>query len=253
MYVYKAANIDKKTHAFFGRQGGVSTGFYESLNFNIRSQDTPENITKNLQIVADFYGKKTDDIMRLYQDHTNIAVYVEEASKYQLKADAVITDKKDIILSITTADCVPVLFADYKNGVIGAAHAGWRGALYGVVENTIEVMLSKGAHLDNIVVAIGPCLQKKSFETKDDMRDLFIEQDSSNAKFFEKIGEGQYLCDLEKFIVEKLEKIGVKSISSSGIDTYVEEEKFFSYRRFCHQNLIMQAGDFPIHLSTICL
>jgi len=250
---YLAPNLPQNAHAFFGRNGGASEGNYRSLNFNYKSADKPENIETNLGLIGKFYRLSGDRVMRPRQGHTNHAVYVNAASRYIVEADGVVTDQPDIILGITTADCMPVLLCDCRHGIIGAAHAGWRGALSGVVENTIKIMQEKGAKIEDIAVAAGPCLQKAAFEVRDDMRSLFIEQDKANSQFFEPLGDGRYLCDLEAYMWYRLNNIGIENISFSGIDTYSNPELYFSYRRACHQGTISQPGDFPIQLSTIVL
>ena len=166
---YLAPNLPADRHAFFGRNGGVSEGIYASFNFNRKSRDKAENIEKNLELVGRFYGLPGNAVMRPCQGHTDKAVYVDRPSRYEIEADGVVTDRPGIILGITTADCMPVLLADEKHGVIGAAHAGWRGALAGVIENTVKVMLEKGAAVEDITAAAGPCLQKESFEVQNDM------------------------------------------------------------------------------------
>lgn len=250
---YLAPNLPQDKHAFFGRNGGVSKGIYGSLNFNYRSLDNPENIEKNLGLIGKFYNLDSSNVMRPRQEHTNKAIYVDTPSHYTVEADGIVTDKTDIILGITTADCMPVLLADYRHGIIGAAHAGWRGALLGVVENTVKVMLERGAKIEDIAIAAGPCLQKESFEAGEDMRALFLEQDKANSQFFIPIENGKYLCDLEAYVWYRLNLIGIKNTSFSGIDTYTNPELYFSYRRCCHQGIIKQHADFPIELSTIRL
>lgn len=252
-HIYNAPNLPSIKHAFFGRTGGYSKGIYDSLNFNYRGSDSPDNLKRNLDVVGAYYGLSGNRIVRLKQAHTSVAVYLDHPSQYQIEADGVVTDKPNIILGITTADCIPVLLADYRHGIIGAAHAGWRGALGGVIENTIKIMLEHGAELKDIAAATGPCLQKQNFETHDDMRDLFIAQSSDNAQFFEPIGAEKYLCDLEQYVKHRLKLLGITDISLSGVDTYSDDKHYFSYRRFCHLNLIKQPGDFGIELSTICL
>ena len=163
------------------------------------------------------------------------------------------TDRPGIILGITTADCMPVLLADEKHGVIGAAHAGWRGALAGVIENTVKVMLEKGAAVEDIAAAAGPCLQKESFEVQNDMRNLFLDRDKDNERFFTPCAGERWLCDLEAFVRHRFDLIGIKNISFSGIDTYTNPELYFSYRRCRHLGQIAVKDDFPIELSTIRL
>ena len=250
---YLAPNLPAEKHAFFGRCGGFSEGAYDSLNFNRKSGDAPENIEKNLELIGHFYNLHAENVMRPNQGHTNKAVYIDRPSRYTVEADGVVTDRPDIILGITTADCMPVLLADVKHGVIGAAHAGWRGALSGVVENTVAVMLEKGAVLKDIAAAAGPCLQKASFEVRADMRSLFLEQDKKNDEFFTPAGDGRWLCDLEGYMRRRLDLLGIKNVSFSGIDTYTNPDLYFSYRRCCHQKQVPSPADFPIELSTIKL
>lgn len=252
-HIYNAPNLPSAKHAFFGRTGGFSKGIYNSLNFNCRGDDKIENLQGNYNIVGAYYGLGGDRVMRLRQVHGAEVVYVDKPSQYQLEADGVVTDKYGIVLGIATADCIPVLMADFKNGVIGAAHAGWRSALKGVIENTLQVMIEHGAKLENIALATGPCLQQKDFEVKDDMRDMFIEQSAQNSVFFTPIEDGKYLCDLEQYVKHRAELFGVKNITVSGINTYDDDKHYFSYRRFCHRNLIKQQGAFGVELSTICL
>lgn len=250
---YLAPNLPADRHAFFGRNGGVSEGIYASFNFNRKSRDKAENIGKNLELVGRFYGLPGNAVMRPCQGHTDKAVYVDRPSRYEIEADGVVTDRPGIILGITTADCMPVLLADEKHGVIGAAHAGWRGALAGVVENTVKIMLEKGARAEDIAAAAGPCLQKESFEVQNDMRDLFLARDKDNERFFTPCAGGRWLCDLEAFVRHRLDLIGIKNVSFSGIDTYANPELYFSYRRCRHPGQIADKDDFPIELSTIRL
>lgn len=191
--------------------------------------------------------------MRPCQGHTDKAVYVDRPSRYEIEADGVVTDRPGIILGITTADCMPVLLADEKHGVIGAAHAGWRGALAGVIENTVKVMLERGAAVEDIAAAAGPCLQKESFEVQNDMRNLFLDRDKDNERFFTPCAGERWLCDLEAFVRHRLDLIGIKNVSFSGIDTYANPELYFSYRRCRHLGQIAVKDDFPIELSTIRL
>lgn len=250
---YLAPNLPRQKHAFFGRGGGYSGGKYHSLNFNYRSADKPENIEANLGLIGKFYGLPATQVMRPRQGHTNVAAYVDTPSRYIVEADGVVTDRPEMVLGITTADCMPVLLADFRHGVIGAVHAGWRGALAGVVENTVKIMLEKGAKIADIAAAAGPCLQKESFEAREDMRQQFVAKDAENAAFFAPLGEGRYLCDLEAFMRRRLQLLGIENMSFSGIDTYGNPELYFSYRRACHENSVTAPADFPIELSTIVL
>lgn len=251
---YLAANLPSDKHCFFGAEGGVSQGLYVSLNVNRKSADSPKNIRRNLEIIAARYNLGFENLMLLDQGVTSHTEYIERPTQWQLTADGVVTGSKDSILCIATADCAPVLFRDDKAGLIGAAHAGWRGAVRGILENTLKIMLGKGASPDNIAVAVGPCLQQPSFETGLDMYDEFINAAPDNRKYFTAGKDAEHFqFDMESFIVDKLRALGLKNISASHIDTYAAEGKFFSFRRNTHLGLIGRPGDFPVHLSTIIL
>ena len=249
---YFAPNIPTNKHCFFDKNGGVSRGIYDSLNMSIRSQDKTDNVLKNLNIAMHYYDKNLSNLNILKQGTTNNAIYVAAPERYQTFADGAVTDKKDIVLAIRTADCAPVLFYDKEHQIIGAAHAGWRGALTGIMENTLDLMISHGAKTENIAAAIGPCLQKESFECQKDMYDQFIQTNPNYQKFFSFKDNSHWLFDAEKFCYERLQKYGLKNITVSGINTYTDTN-YFSYRRNCHQNLIAVPFDYPTHLSTIML
>lgn len=180
---WNAPNLPADKHRFFDRHGGVSNGRYESLNVNRKSADAPENIRQNINIAAGAFGMTAADAAFPCQGVTGHAEYTDAPSLHRIEADGLVTDRPGILLGITTADCAPVLFADFKNGVIGAAHAGWRGAVRGIMENTLALMLQHGAELKHIAAAVGPCLQKNSFETRTDMLSEFLAQDPENQSF----------------------------------------------------------------------
>ena len=249
---YTADNLPQNKHYFFDRHGGVSRGKYASLNASLHSLDVCDNIFKNLEIAANHYRQPLQNLAILTQGVSNHAVYVAQPSQYQISADGMVTNKSDIILALRTADCAPILFYDHKNKIIGAAHAGWRGALHGIIENTLNLMLSLGAEKKHIAAAVGPCLQKISFFCQKDMYQEFLQTDSLYQKFFTIQDDIHWLFDAEKFCVHRLHEYGIESIEASGINTYTDEN-YFSYRRSCHQNLVTVPRDFPSHLSTIML
>ena len=184
---------------------------------------------------------------------TNV-IFVSEPSREKVTADGMVTKNKGIILGIKTADCLPVLIADYKHGVIGAAHAGWRGAIRGVVENTLNLMIEKGAELDNIAVSLGPCIQQKSFEVGEDVYQECVLLNSEYGAFFEYgRDEKHFQFDLEGLVKYRLQQYGIVNISVSGIDTYADEENYFSFRRNTHRGLVAKEKDFPCHVSLIKL
>lgn len=251
---YFAPNLPKDKHCFFGRRCGCSDGLYSSLNCSLKSNDNPETVKKNLGLIAAHYQLKPENLMLINQGVSSHAEFAATASRHQIIADGIVTDQKGIILCIGTADCIPVLFYDEKNQIIGAAHAGWRGALRGVVENTVEVMLKHGAEIAAIHAATGPCLQQPSFESGTDMYEEFIKTDAANRQWFAP-GKDQdhFQFDMEGFVIAKLKACGLQNITASNIDTYAEEKEYFSYRRNTHQGLVKSPKDFPVHLSTVTL
>jgi len=250
---WKASNLIADKHCFFGSEGGVSFGKYASLNTNFSSRDDQQNVCRNFDIIAANFGMKRGNMFTLRQSVTNVAVAADSPSWFQIKADGAVTDRPDILLGIKTADCAPVLLADYEHGVIGAAHAGWRGAVRGIVENVVALMEKKGAVRKNIAAAIGPCMQQCSFEAKDDMRNEFLAQSGNNARYFKPTDNNTYLFDLSGYIEDKLHALGIDNVENSHIDTYSEVQGYFSYRRNTHLHLIDVAKDYPTQYSCIRL
>ncbi len=251
---WKATNLDKNKHCFFGKTGGFSGGKYSSLNVNTKSCDDKNCIMQNLQIAASEIGLKKENLLLLNQGVSNVALYVDEASYDMSEADGAVTTKKGIGLCIRTADCVPVLFEDRKNGVIGAAHAGWRGAFKGILENVIKLMIEKGAELTNIRAAIGPCIMQKSYEVDRNFYSQFIEQDLQNKKYFVSgKQEGYFYFDLSGYCLDRLKTSGIKDVEASNLDTYSLKEEYFSFRRFTHEGLVGKPKDFPTQISLITL
>ena len=184
---YFSPNIPANKHCFFDRLGGISQGLYASRNTAFASQDNEQNIITNLTLCAQQFGLGYNNIAMLHEGISNKAVFITTPTIYQIDADGMVTNKAGILLSLYTADCCPVLFYDKANHVIGAAHAGWRGALNGILENTLDLMLQHGAQKSSLAVALGPCLQNKSFECRQDMYLQFISLNlvhESNAASF---------------------------------------------------------------------
>lgn len=251
---YKAENLPQDKHIFLGRQGGVSSGKYASLNIRARSLDRPENIAQNRKIAAQKLGLEPKQVMILCQSASTDVVEVDTASQDQIKADGMVCTTPGIALSIGTADCLPILLADYKHGVIGAAHAGWRGAVRGVIENTVRLMLQKGAVLNDIAAALGPCIQQKSFEVGAEVRAECVSISADYAHFFASGKDPEHFWfDLEGLSRHRLEQLGITNITASGIDTYTDEENYFSFRRDTHQGNVTAPRDFGGHISLIKL
>lgn len=250
---WKASNLIADKHCFFGSEGGVSTGKYATLNTNLSSRDDKADMYKNFDIIAATFGMTRGNMFTIRQGVSDVAVIADKPSWFEVYADGIVTDNPDILLGIKTADCAPVLLADYKHGVIGAAHAGWRGAVRGIVENVVALMEKKGAVRENIAAAIGPCMQQRSFEVKDDMRDEFLAQSAVNGKYFIKNTDATYLFDLSGYLEDKLHNMGMTNVENSHIDTYSELQKYFSFRRNTHLHLIDAPKDYPTQYSCIRL
>jgi hypothetical protein len=237
------------THGFFGRKGGVSTGLYDSLNIGEGSSDNPEAIAENRERVRQAVG--ASHLISCYQVHSPTVITVTEPWDKRPEADAMVTNKPGLALCILTADCVPILFADPKANVIGAAHAGWKGALAGVAEATIDAMETLGADRSNITAAIGPAIQQDSYEVGPEFRDTWVGTHEWTDRLF-KAGEcspepdpsrseaqrGSNLkshFDLTGYIQATLLREGIAAIDNVGHDTCAMEETYFSNRRRNHR------------------
>ena len=228
------SKIPKVTHVFFTRNGGVSDGIYASLNCGYGSNDDLEKVTENRRRVAEKMGGGTP--CTVHQTHSPDAVIVSDVWEYKdaPKADALVTNKTGIILGILTADCLPILFADGKNGVIAAAHSGWKGAITGVIENTIDKMQQVGAEIPGICASIGPAISQKSYEVGAEFLARFVEHDAGNERFFIKSPQdNHYMFDLPGYATHRLKKAGISQINIIAQDTYFNDNEFFSYRRSC--------------------
>jgi hypothetical protein len=237
-------------HGFFGRAGGVSQGpLYRSLNVGLGSKDRPEDIRENRARVASWFGTDTDHLATLYQVHSPDVVRVGSELGERPEADGQVTDQPCMVLGILTADCGPVLFAEAQAGVIGAAHAGWKGALDGVLENTIEAMVKLGAKRERIVASLGPSISQRNYEVGPEFVERFTARDPDWARFFVPSAKpGHSMFDLPGLTVSRLTAAGVKA-ENLDICTYADEENFFSYRRTTHR----QEPDYGRQISAIML
>ncbi len=225
-------------HAFFTREGGVSEGLYASLNCGFGSGDKSDHVAANrdraMARLNPDPGLEGNDLVTLYQVHSAVAVAIDRpwSPGEAPQADAFVTRTPGMALGILTADCAPVLFADEMAGVIGAAHAGWRGALDGVLEAAVDAMCGLGAEGGRIHAALGPCIQQASYEVGPEFHDRFISADPSNAVFFKTAGrDGHFLFDLPGNLVKILKNLGLADIETTVGDTCTDEDRFFSYRR----------------------
>jgi YfiH family protein len=225
------------SHGFFGRQGGVSSGLYQSLNCSPQSKDDPQNIAENRARVLKALGG--DGLSTLKQIHSPICLPVENTCMYGVEeGDALVTKTAGQVIGCLTADCAPVLFAGTdRDGspVIGAAHAGWGGALKGVLESTIAAMVNLGADLSTIKAAIGPCIGRMSYEVGADFMTPFVEEDKNTNQFFSSLHGDKYLFDLSSYIHFRLNRAGIGHILSVNKDTYALENEYFSFRRATHR------------------
>jgi YfiH family protein len=222
-------------HGYFTRAGGVSEGIYQGLNVGLGSNDDRQSVTENRRRVAAWFGQPIDRLATVHQIHSPDVVTVDDAyDGARPQADALVTATPGIVLGVLAADCGPVLFADPDNRVIGAAHAGWKGALTGVLENTVIAMEKLGARRETIVACLGPSISQASYEVGPEFVERFVAQDPAYARYFtasEKPGHSMF--DLPRLTVDRLTKAGVRA-ESLGLCTYPDSERFFSYRRTTH-------------------
>jgi polyphenol oxidase len=221
-------------HGFFTREGGVSTGLYASLNCGYGSGDAPAAVAENRTRAMRRLGAHADRLVTAYQIHSPTCVVVEEpwAREDAPQADAMVTTVPGLALGILTADCAPVLLADPSSGVIGAAHAGWKGALGGVIDGVVKAMTGFGARPADIVAAVGPCIAQRSYEVGPEFPLPFLDDDPAAADYFAVSPRpGHHRFDLSSYVVHRLHRAGVRTVQRSPNDTATEEERFFSYRR----------------------
>lgn len=219
-------------HGFFTRRGGASSGVFEGLNCGAGSSDLSEIVAINRARVAE--AMEVDHLAGMRQVHSADVAVIESHDGEKPRADAMVTDRPGIALTVLTADCQPVLFADVAAGVIGAAHAGWRGALDGVLEATVEAMERLGAARARITAAIGPTISQRAYEVGPEFLDEFLADDPGNARFFANGQGDRYLFDLPGFGLMRLRRAGVADAVWTGHCTYSDPGRFYSYRRSCH-------------------
>jgi len=223
-------------HGFLGRRGGVSTGLVAGLNTGPGSGDDPAAVAENRAraVAAVLPGAR---LVTVYQIHSADCVTLAEPwdEAARPRADALATDRPGLLLGIVTADCAPVLLADREAGVIGAAHAGWKGALAGVTDSTIDAMLRLGARAERIAAAIGPCIAQASYEVDESFCERFFAADPANGEFFAAGKPGHFQFDLEAYVAMRLGLAGIGRIAKLGLDTYAAPDHFYSFRRATHR------------------
>ncbi len=239
-------------HAFFTRAGGMSTGIYESLNGGTGSRDDAASVAENRARMARALGAEPENFITAYQVHSPDVVIAERPwdASARPKADAIVTQRRGLAIGVGTADCGPVLLAEAKAGVVGAAHAGWRGALSGVLESTIAAMETLGADRSRIVAALGPMIRQRNYEVGEEFRASFLHSESGNAGFFgEGARAGRFQFDLPGFIAHRLVRAGIRHIDDLGLCTYGDPDRFYSYRRSQHR----AEPDYGRHINAIVL
>lgn len=246
------AAIDGVGHGFFTRLGGVSEGIYASLNCGPGSNDEAANVSENRARIERALGAEPGKLVSVYQKHTNTAVVANKPwTKDKIpEADAIVTSTPGLAIGILTADCAPVLLCDPEARVIGAAHAGWRGAKLGIAEATVEAMTGLGAQPERIRAAIGPAISQGAYEVGHDYREQFLtDEPDSEAFFIIDEGSGEPHFDLPGYVAERLARAGVGEVVDLGFCTYYDETRLFSYRRSQHHG----EDDYGRQISAIVL
>lgn len=232
--ILTADSLAPMRHGFFTRKGGASSGVFAGLNCGTGSSDQTEIVSINRTRVAEALGIAQTHLLGVHQIHSGDVVVAHEPQNSRPRADALVTDRPGLALSVLTADCQPVLFADPKAGVIGAAHAGWKGAQAGVLESTIDAMVTLGAGRDQIRAVIGPSISQRAYEVGPEFFDTFMTEDESNARFFAQ-GKGDRMhFDLPGYGLARLRAAGIGSAEWTRHCTYADADRFYSYRRSVH-------------------
>ena len=228
----KLKSFDNVNHCFFSKNGGVSHGVYNSLNCGLGSADKKKNVLKNLNIVSKKVGVNFKNLFTMRQTHSNKVAVLNESNKDEIRinSDALITSQKNVAIAVLTADCVPILLYDEVNEIIGSIHAGWRGAVNGIIKNTLSKIIDIGKKT-KINVAIGPCINMSNYEVGQEFYEKFVDLSKKNKKFFLPTKDKKFLFDLRKYVNLQFEQFDINHIENIDFDTFSESKKFFSFRR----------------------
>ena len=228
----KFKTFNKINHCFFSKKGGVSSGIYNSLKCGLGSNDKKENILKNLDIASKKIGLNPENLFTMNQTHSNKVVVINNMNKHiqRINSDALVTNQKNIAISVLTADWVPILIYDEVNQIIGSIHAGWKGAINGIIENTIAE-IAKISKNGKINVAIGPCIGMNNYEVGQEFYARFIKESQKNENFFLSSPKNKFLFDLRRYVNSKFETLNINHIENIDFNTFSENKKFFSFRR----------------------
>ena len=243
----KSDLLDPVPHGFFTRLGGTSEGPFAGLNCGERSGDMPNNVAENRTRVAAALGIGSDRLVTATQSHSSHVEVIRTVPSGRPAADGLVTDLPDVAVGVLTADCQPVLLADRRAGVVGAAHAGWSGTLGGVIESTIGEMERIGARRSRIAAAVGPSISRVNYEVGAEFRERFLAEDEGSSGFFVEDETGRLTFDLPGYGLERIRRAGVGTVEWLGICTYADPQRFFSYRRSCH----LGQPDFGLLISAI--
>jgi len=247
----KLEKFQNLKHCFFSRKNGFSEGNYLSLNCGLGSKDKKENVLKNLEFVSKKIGCKKESLITLNQTHSNTVIHFENKNqiKNKIAGDAIVTKVKNIGIGILTADCAPILIYDPKKKIIGCVHSGWKGALNGIIKNTLKKFIDLNSCTDDLIAVVGPCIKKESYFVKRDFYEKFILQNSEYDIFFDKIDKNTYTFDLRNFINKEIYSLNIKNIENIEMDTFSKSEFFYSYRR----SLANKEGDYGRCISVILM
>ncbi len=249
-YSEKLNKFSNIKHCFFSKNHGFSKGIYKSLNCGLGSNDKKENVLNNLNFVSKKIGVDKNNLILMHQTHSNKVVVIDKQNINNTKivADALITKLNGVALGVLTADCVPIILYDEINQIISCVHAGWRGSLAGIIENTLKKFKQLNEN-NKITACIGPCIGNKSYEVGTDLYETFLKNSQLNKKFFSRKNTNKFHFDIRNYVNTKLLDLGISRIDNIDADTYKNSSQFFSYRR----SQKLGEPDYGRCISTICL